>query len=87
MRQFSNIGKTLVVAILGVFSIAIGFAQDQISDIDIDIDNIVFDKGPFYTQLWFWVVIGMVFLLLLIALIRGNGGKKDEGKQVDNDVE
>ncbi len=87
MRQFSNIGKTLVVAILCVFSIAIGFAQDQISDIDIDIDNIVFDKGPFYTQLWFWVVIGMVFLILLIALIRGNGGKKDEGKQVDNDVE
>lgn len=87
MRQFSNIGKTLIVAILGIFRTAIAFAQDQISNIDTDIDNIAFDKGPFYTQLWFWVVLGMVFLLLLIALIRGNGGNKKEQEEEDDDEE
>lgn len=30
-----------------------------------------------YTQPWVWVVGGAVFILLLIALIRGNSSSKD----------
>lgn len=87
MRSFSNIGKAISVTILNLLTTAIAFAQDQTNNIDLNIETTDFDKGPFYSQLWFWVVIGMVFLLLLIALIRGNGGKKIEQEKEQKEEE
>lgn len=46
-----------------------GFAQDGGLDIDIDVD-----KKEWYEQPWAWVVGAAVFILLLVAILRG--GKK-----------
>ena len=35
------------------------------------------DNSDWYTQPWVWVVGGAVFILLLVALLRRGGGKKD----------
>ena len=44
------------------------FAQEKGLDIDIDINK----KEPeWYRQPWVWVVGGAVFILLLVALLRG----------------
>lgn len=50
------------------------FAQEKKIDVDI---NTKPDNGDnFFMQPWVWVVGGAVFILLLIALIRGNNSKK-----------
>lgn len=48
------------------------FAQDKGLDINVDIDK---GEDNFFAKPWVWVVGGAVFILLLVALLRG-GGKK-----------
>lgn len=77
MKQLSFFAKRAAIFFVGLFASTIGWAQDLSTEIDAEIeDTVVIDEGPFYAQLWFWVVIGVVFLLLLIVLLRGGGGKK-----------
>ena len=85
MRRLSRIGKTLSVIIVSVFYSIVAFTQDSIRSMDIDIETTDF-KGPYYAQLWFWVVLGLVFLFILIVLLRGNGGKKKD-KVIEKDEE
>ena len=48
------------------------FAQEKDLDINVDIDK---GEDNFFAKPWVWVVGGAVFILLLVALLRG-GGKK-----------
>ncbi|MFN2457157.1 MAG: hypothetical protein ABR502_03045 [Chitinophagaceae bacterium] len=41
--------------------------------------NIRKEGGDWYTQPWVWIVGGALFLLLLIALLRGNSGADRTG--------
>ena len=63
MKQFSNSIKPIATLLVGIFTSAVAWAQDSISAFadDFEIDTIV---------------IGIVFLLILVALIRGGGKKK-----------
>lgn len=46
------------------------FAQDDKKvNVDISLDK---DSHQWYTQPWVWVIGGAVFILLLVALLRGN---------------
>ena len=45
----------------------INFAQDKKIDINIDKK----DNNQWYTQPWVWIVGAAVFILLLVALLRG----------------
>jgi hypothetical protein len=47
------------------------FAQDKGVDVDINVKK----ESEWYTQPWVWIVGGAVFILLLVALLRG-GEKK-----------
>lgn len=77
MKQLSFFAKRAAIFFVGLFASTIGWAQDLSTEIDVEFeDTVVIDEGPFYAQLWFWVVIGVVFLLLLIVLLRGGGGRK-----------
>lgn len=76
MEQLSNSSKHFVVLLISAFTSVVVWAQDSLSDIDVELESTIIDKGPFYAQLWFWVVVGIVFLLILILLIRGGGSKK-----------
>ena len=83
MKQLSFFAKRAAIFFVGLFASTIGWAQDLSTEIDAEIeDTVVIDEGPFYAQLWFWVVIGVVFMLLLIVLLRGGGRKKTENKKV-----
>ncbi len=60
-------------AILFFFIMVQTWAQDKKVDVDISVDK----GNNWYQQPWVWIVGGAVFILLLVALIRG-GGKKDD---------
>lgn len=51
----------------------IAFAQDSGGG-KVDV-NITKTDSTWYTQPWVWIVGGAVFLLLLVALMRGGGNK------------
>ena len=53
------------------FSI-LAFAQDKGVDVDINVKK----ESEWYMQPWAWVVGGAVFILLLVALLKG-GQKKN----------
>ena len=44
------------------------------ADINVNVNK---DGGDWYTQPWVWIVGGAVFILLLIALLRGGGSRRD----------
>jgi hypothetical protein len=45
-------------------------AQEKKAEIDVDVNKN--DGGNWYAAPWVWVVGGAVFILLLVALLRGN---------------
>ncbi|NLC49998.1 MAG: hypothetical protein GX762_06485 [Bacteroidales bacterium] len=79
--------KYIAVLLITSMTSVVACAQDSLSEIEIEVEPTAIDGGPFYAQLWFWVVIGVVFLLLLIVLLRGSGGKKKPEKEVEEKVE
>ena len=87
MKQLLGLSKSIASLLITLFAKGEVLAQESSVIIDDEIGTIVIDKGPFYAQLWFWIVIGFVFLLLLIALIRGSGGKKKEKHQQKDKIE
>lgn len=87
MKQLSSLIKYIAVLLIISMTSVVAFAQDSLSDIEIEVEPTAIDSGPFYAQLWFWVVIGVVFLLLLIVLLRGSGGKKKPKKEVEEKLE
>jgi hypothetical protein len=56
---------TAFAALLNLFLLA----QEKTAEIDVDINK---DEGNWYAAPWVWVVGGAVFILLLVALLRGN---------------
>lgn len=45
------------------------FAQEKGVDIDINVNK---KENDWYKQPWVWVLAGAVFILLLVAILRGN---------------
>ena len=71
-KQFSIAFKSLVAILMLCLLQTISFAQDKKIDVDISTDK---GGGDWYAQPWVWIVGGAVFLLLLVALLRGNSNK------------
>jgi uncharacterized membrane protein YdcZ (DUF606 family) len=46
-----------------------GFAQDKTTDINVDINK--GGESNWYASPWVWIVGAAVFILLLVALLRG----------------
>lgn len=76
MKQISKLAKTFSLFLFGLFSSVIAFAQEEGAQLDININTNKDAGGAFYTQIWFWVIVGLVFILLLVALLRGGGNKQ-----------
>lgn len=76
MKTMFNSLARFVFLLTGLFVSMIGFAQEKSADIDVDINT----KGNnnWYTQPWVWIVGGAVFILLLVALLRGSGSKASQ---------
>ena len=60
--------RKVTLAIFSLFVSAIAFAQDKKIDVNINTDK----GGGFMGSPWIWVVGIAVFVLLLVALLRGN---------------
>ncbi len=74
MKNFiaKSAGK-ISLAFASLFLSMITLAQET-KKLDVDINTKSEDSG-FFMQPWVWVVGGAVFILLLIALLRGNSNK------------
>ena len=57
-----------------LLSSAAAVAQEEGAALDINVNTN--NGGAFYTQIWFWVVLGLVFILLLVALLKGGGSNR-----------
>jgi hypothetical protein len=63
-------GRTLFF-FLFILGSMVTFAQDKGLDVDINIKK----ESQWYEQPWVWIVGGAVFILLLVALLRGGSRK------------
>ena len=62
----------LIFTVLTLLTSTFVFAQDKKVDVDINTNS----GGGFMSSPWVWVIGAAVFILLLVALMRG-GGRKD----------
>lgn len=72
MKQFNFrwANSFLALGLMLLFTMKV-FAQDKKVDIDVNIGK----HSVWYQQPWVWIVGGAIFILLLVALLRG--GKRD----------
>jgi cell division protein FtsW (lipid II flippase) len=73
VAQARKAGNKLAMVFSMLLISLYSFAQDKKVDIDIDTKP---DNDNFFMQPWVWIVGGAVFLLLLVALLRGNNSNK-----------
>lgn len=74
MKRLSVFSKKTWLFLTSLFTTFVAIAQD--ATLDVNINGPGDGGGAFYTQIWFWVVAGLVFILLLVALLRGGGNKQ-----------
>lgn len=60
----------LAVVVTSFFALPVFSQEDK--KIDVDINTKGDDASGFFAQPWVWIVGGAVFILLLVALLRGN---------------
>ena len=63
----SGIKKISLLPLFLFATIAV-WAQDKKVDVNINTKG---DSGNFFTQPWVWVVGGAVFIIILVALLKG----------------
>jgi hypothetical protein len=70
IQKFKSIWSLFVLSLVSLVS----FAQETGgADIDVNINK----GGEWYQQTWVWIVGGALFVLLLVAILRG-GSRKAE---------
>ena len=72
LQKISTFFKSLLAFFMLCLFQTIAFAQDKKVDVDITTNK---GGDNWYAQPWVWIVGGAVFLLLLVALMRGNSNK------------
>lgn len=74
MNIIRNNMARIALLIAGFIMSLVSIAQEKSADVKVDINT---DKGGnWYTQPWVWIVGGAVFVLLLVALLRGNSKQR-----------
>ena len=77
MKQLKSITNRIALVIATFYLSLVSFAQDDTKKIDVDINTKGADSGNFFMQPWVWVVGGLIFILLLVALMRGGGSRSE----------
>ena len=73
--KFMQTASRIFLLMLGFCVSLLAWAQEKSAEVDVNI-NKGGGGGNWYAQPWVWVVGGALFILLLVALLRG-GGRKD----------
>ncbi len=75
MKLIKDISTRFAFFIFSLFLSLSLFAQDKGADINVDVN-----KGGggsnWYASPWVWIVGAAIFILLLVALLRGNSSKE-----------
>lgn len=72
MKIFRQTYSRITFAIFFCLVSLLSVAQDKGLDVDINVKK----DNEWYQQPWAWIVGGAVFILLLVALLRGGAAKK-----------
>lgn len=64
-----NLKLIVLTAIISIVQLA-AWAQEKKTEVSINVNK--GDNGGWYSHPWVWIVGGLVFILLLVALLRGN---------------
>ncbi|MFL5739103.1 MAG: hypothetical protein ACJ75B_02715 [Flavisolibacter sp.] len=67
-------GTKISALAAALFMSLLSMAQDKATNVDINVNK---GGGNWYTQPWVWIVGGAIFILLLVALLRGSGNRND----------
>ena len=67
-----NFKGFIVLLMLSLLQTAVWAQEGGGADIDVKVTK---ESSNWYAQPWVWIVGGAVFLLLLVALMRGNSNK------------
>jgi hypothetical protein len=75
MKQISSMQARKILNKLSFFIASMlfsvyGFAQDK--KVEVDVNTKSGNSNNFLMQPWVWIVGGAIFILLLVALLRGN---------------
>ena len=71
--KFTNAAAKVIFTTLAFFFSLAVIAQEKSAEIDVNINKN--SGGNWYSQPWVWIVGGALFILLLVALLRGNNAK------------
>jgi len=74
MKLIKNISTRAALIFLSLFVSLSLFAQDKGADVKVDINKGGGDN--WYASPWVWIVGAAIFILLLVALLRGNSSKE-----------
>lgn len=74
MKTVKQTVTRLFVFFVGLFLSVAAFAQEKSAEINVDINK--GGGGNWYASPWVWIVGGAVFILLLVALLRGNNSRQ-----------
>jgi hypothetical protein len=72
MSNIQKLKSLFSVFMLSLLSM-VSWAQDKGVDINVNMKK----DSEWYQQTWVWIVGGAVFILLLIAILRGGGNKNN----------
>lgn len=67
-----NRTKNALLVIAAAVANLVAVAQDKKVEVDINANS-----GSWYSSPWVWVIGAAVFILLLVAILRGGGSKSD----------
>jgi hypothetical protein len=72
MNKIIQFPRRILTTIVLSFMSFLAIAQDKGVDIDVSLKK----ESEWYQQPWVWIVGGAVFIIIIVALLRG-GGKKE----------
>ena len=67
-----NRSKNALLVVAAALANLVAIAQDKKVEVDINSNS-----GSWYSSPWVWVIGAAVFILLLVAILRGGGSKSD----------
>ena len=71
-RNMNRIIRSVSFLLMMTMFSLLSFAQDKGVDVDINVKK----DSTWYSQPWVWIIGGAVFILLLVALLRGGSRKE-----------
>ena len=72
MQLKNKMPAVLLFCLAAISTLAVQ-AQEKGADIEVNINKS--NSGVWYTSPWVWIVGGAIFILLLVALLRGSNSR------------